>query len=88
MNFSFKIKHFGYNPQRRAREYMPGYRAHWIVIIKPSGPVDIDDALLIWCEEHFTGTYEPIFRFNSGNPYIFLRINKKSDAMLFKLTWC
>jgi len=40
-----------------------------------------------WIDENFTGDYETIMRFNSGNPFLSVTIHEQTDATAFQLRW-
>ena len=47
----------------------------------------VDTSIVPWLKNNCTGFYDYEWRFNSGNPYIFVRISKDEDATAFLLTF-
>jgi len=61
-----------------ARE--PCWQCHW----QPSVG---EDPVKWWLDDNCLGPYDTTFRFNSGDPYVQIRIYREEDAIAFKLRW-
>jgi hypothetical protein len=68
----------GENAEGESRK--PGWHCHLTGIMVQK---EIED----WFVEYCDGDWEITFRFNSGAPYLDVRITDKIDAMAFLLRW-